>query len=74
MSQKRFIVYDDEFSKHIEDTNYAEDKHEHNLYNIWEMCRKLNELYEENKELKKENQELKLIIRQNNFAKEEGFE
>ena len=37
------------------------------------MCRKLNELYEENEELKKENQELKLIIRQNNFAKEEGF-
>ena len=62
MTEKRFEVYDDEFSKHIEDTYYAEDKHEHNLYNIWEMCHKLNELYEENEQLKKEVEDLKQAV------------
>lgn len=62
MTEKRFEVYDDEFSKHIEDTYYTEDKHEHNLYNIWEMCRKLNELYEENIMLKGELAHYKLIL------------
>ena len=52
MTGKRFEVYDDGFSKHIEDTDYTEDKHEHNLYDIWEMCRRLNELHEENNQLK----------------------
>ena len=56
---ERFRVYDDEFSKHIEDTYYTEDKHEHNLYDIWEMCRKLNELSKENEQLKLEIQQLK---------------
>lgn len=51
MTTKRFEVYDDGFSKHIEDTYYTEDKHEHNLYDIWEMCRKLNELHSRNKRL-----------------------
>ena len=62
MTAKRFEVYDDEFSKHIEDTYYTEDKHEHNLYDIWEMCRKLNELYEENEQLKKEVEDLKQAV------------
>ena len=51
MTEKRFIVYDDGFSKHIEDTYYTEDKHEHNLYDIWEMCHKLNELSEKEEQL-----------------------
>ena len=62
MTEKRFEVYDDGFSKHIEDTYYTEDKHEHNLYDIWEMCRKLNELYEENEQLKKEVEDLKQAV------------
>ena len=37
-------------------------------------CTRLNRLTEENEQLKKENQELKLIIRQDEFAKKEGFE
>ena len=53
MTEKRFEVYDDGFSKHIEDTYYTEDKHEHNLYDIWEMCNKLNGLNDENEGLKK---------------------
>lgn len=63
MSEKRFIVYDDEFSKHIEDTNYTEDKHEHNLYNIWEMCHKLNEVSNENEKLKEEINLLKIKLK-----------
>lgn len=53
MTVKRFEVYDDGFSKHIEDSYYTKDKHEHNLYDIWEMCHKLNELHEKNEQLKK---------------------
>lgn len=59
MDRKRFEVYDNGFSKHIEDTYYTEDKHEHNLYDIWEMCRKLNELYKEKEMWKKECKRLK---------------
>ena len=33
----------------------------------------LNQLTDENEQLKKENMELKLIIEQDEFAKEEGF-
>ena len=58
MTAKRFEVYDDGFSKHIEDTYYTEDKHEHNLYDIWEMCRKLNELHEKNGRLEEHNNKL----------------
>ena len=51
MSEKRFEVFDDDFSKWIVDTYYTEDRHEHNLYDAYAMCNKLNELYEENNKL-----------------------
>ena len=52
MTEQRFVVFEDGVSKHIEDTNYTEDKHDHNLYDAYEMCDKLNQQYEENKQLK----------------------
>lgn len=54
MSEKRFEVIDDGFSKWIVDTTLKEDRHEGAIYTAYDMCRKLNELYEENKELKQE--------------------
>lgn len=54
MSEKRFEVIDDGFSKWIVDTTLKEDKHEGAIYTAYDMCRKLNELYEENRELKQE--------------------
>ena len=54
MSEKRFKVIDDDFSKWIVDTTLKEDKHEGAIYTAYDMCRKLNELYEENQQLKKE--------------------
>ena len=44
MIEKRYQVIDNDFSVHIEDTKYIEDKHEHNIYDVYDMCRKLNEL------------------------------
>lgn len=52
MSEKRFEVIDDSFSKWIVDTTLKEDKHEGAIYTAYDMCRKLNELYEENEQLK----------------------
>lgn len=52
MSEKRFKVIDDEFSKWIVDTTLKEDKHEGTLYTAYDMCHKLNELYEENEQLR----------------------
>lgn len=52
MSEKRFEVIDDGFSKWIVDTTLTEDKHEGAIYTAYDMCRKLNELFEENEQLK----------------------
>ena len=54
MSEKRFEVIDDGFSKWIIDTTLKEDRHEGAIYTAYDMCRKLNELYEENEHLKQE--------------------
>ena len=54
MSEKRFKVIDDDFSKWIVDTTLKEDKHEGTLYTAYDMCRKLNELFEENEQLRLE--------------------
>ena len=58
MTEKRYEVFDDGFAKYIEDTYYKEDRHEYNLYDVWGMCCKLNELYEENMRLREENERL----------------
>lgn len=52
MSEKRFKVIDNSFSMWIVDTTLKEDKHEGAIYTAYDMCRKLNELYEENEQLK----------------------
>ena len=54
MSEKRFEVIDDGFSKWIVDTTLKEDKHEGAIYTAYDMCRKLNELFEENEQLRLE--------------------
>lgn len=53
MSEKRFKVIDNSFSMWIVDTTLKEDKHEGAIYTAYDMCRKLNELHEENVELKR---------------------
>lgn len=58
MSEKRFKVIDDDFSKWIIDTTLTEDKHEGAIYTAYDMCHKLNELYEENEQLKETNEKL----------------
>lgn len=58
MAEKRFDVIDDGFSKWIVDTTLKEDRHEGTLYTAYDMCHKLNELYEENIQLKKEKAQL----------------
>ena len=58
MAEKRFDVIDDGFSKWIVDTTLKEDRHEGTLYTAYDMCHKLNELYEENMQLKKEKAQL----------------
>ena len=58
MNEKRFEVIDDGFSKWIVDTTLTEDKHEGAIYTAYDMCRKLNELYEENEQLKCINDQL----------------
>ena len=60
MNEKRFEVIDDEFSKWIVDTTLKEDKHEGAIYTAYDMCRKLNELYEENEQLKQKLENLGL--------------
>lgn len=64
MTEKRFEVIDDGFSKWIVDTTLTEDKHEGTLYDAYDMCHKLNELYEENKQLKKEKAQLAERLRE----------
>ena len=60
MSEKRFKVIDDAFSKWIVDTTLKEDKHEGAIYTVYDMCRKLNELQEENERLKQKLENLDL--------------
>lgn len=50
---------DDDFSKWIVDTTLKEDRHDGTLYTAYDMCHKLNELYEENEQLRKYNGQLK---------------
>ena len=50
---------DDDFSKWIVDTTLKEDRHKGTLYTAYDMCHKLNELYEENEQLRKYNGQLK---------------
>lgn len=64
MTEKRFEVIDDGFSKWIVDTTLTEDKHEGTLYTAYDMCHKLNELYEENEQLKKEKAQLAERLRE----------
>lgn len=64
MSDKRFQVIDDGFSKWIIDTTLKEDRHEGTLYTAYDMCYKLNELYEENVQLKKEKAQLTERLRE----------
>ena len=59
MTEKKFDVIDDGFSKWIIDTTLKEDRHEGTLYTAYDMCHKLNELYEENEQLRKHNKQLK---------------
>ena len=54
MSEERFKVIDNNFSMWIVDTTLKEDKHEGAIYSAYDMCRKLNELYEENEKLRQE--------------------
>ena len=64
MTEKRFEVIDDGFSKWIVDTTLTEDRHEGTLYDAYDMCHKLNELYEENEQLKKEKAQLAERLRE----------
>lgn len=64
MTEKRFDVIDDGFSKWIVDTTLTEDRHEGTLYTAYDMCHKLNELYEENEQLKKEKAQLAERLRE----------
>jgi len=60
MNEKRFEVIDNGFSMWIVDTTLKEDKHEGAIYTAYDMCRKLNELYEENEQLKQKLENLGL--------------
>ena len=62
MNEKRFEVIDDGFSKWIVDTTLKEDRHEGTIYTAYDMCRKLNELYEENEQLRKELDNFKPVM------------
>lgn len=64
MTEKRFKVIDNSFSMWIVDTTLKEDRHEGNIYTAYDMCHKLNELYEENKQLKKEKAQLAERLRE----------
>lgn len=63
MSEERFKVIDNNFSMWIVDTTLKEDKHEGAIYTAYDMCRKLNELYEENEQLKEQVQILNKCCR-----------
>lgn len=67
---KRFKVIDNSFDVHIEDTYYTEDKHEHNIYGIYELCEKLNKLEEENQKLNN-NQNFEICV---TYKKDEKHE
>lgn len=67
---KRFKAVENSFDVHIEDTYYTEDKHEHNIYGIYELCEKLNELEEKNQKLKN-NQNFEIYV---TYKKDEKHE
>lgn len=67
---KRFKAVENSFDIHIEDTYYTEDKHEHNIYGIYKLCEKLNELEEENQKLKN-NQNFEIYV---TYKKDEKHE
>lgn len=52
MSEKRYRVVDDDFSKWVVDTTLTEDRHEGTLYTAYDMCRELNRLNNENEQLR----------------------
>ena len=62
MSEERFKVIDNDFSLWIVDTTLKEDRHEGNIYTAYEMCRKLNELCEENEKLRQELQGMNELL------------
>ena len=62
MNEKRFIVIDDNFSRWVVDTSLKEDKHEGTLYNVYDMCNKLNELVEENEHLRQVNNDFEKLF------------
>ena len=74
MNEKRFEVIDDGFSKWIVDTTLTEDKHEGAIYTAYDMCRKLNELYEENERLKKQIQIYEQLISNSYVGEEERLD
>lgn len=74
MNEKRFEVIDDGFSKWIVDTTLKEDRHEGAIYTAYDMCRKLNELYEENEQLKKQIQIYEQLISNSYVGEEETLD
>lgn len=74
MNEKRFRVIDDDFSKWIVDTTLTEDRHEGAIYTAYDMCRKLNELYEENERLKKQIQIYEQLISNSYIGEEETLD
>ena len=74
MSEKRFKVIDDDFSKWIVDTTLKEDKHEGAIYTAYDMCRKLNELFEENEQLRQQIQNYEKLISNSYVGEEETLD
>ena len=52
INKNRYKVIDNNFDLHIEDTTLTEDKHEGNIYDIYELCTLLNVYYSEREFLK----------------------
>ena len=74
MSEKRFKVIDNDFSMWIVDTTLKEDKHEGAIYTAYDMCDKLNELYEENEQLRKQMQNYEQLIANSYVGEEETLD
>ena len=74
MSERRFEVIDNSFSMWIVDTTLKEDKHEGAIYTAYDMCRKLNELHEENEQLRKQIQNYEQLIANSYVGEQERWE
>lgn len=74
MSDERFEVIDDNFSMWIVDTTLKEDKHEGAIYTAYDMCRKLNELFEENEQLRKQIQNYEKLLSNSYVGEEETLD